>query len=111
MQTFRKDNNNMNRSFQKPPVNVGDEFDATVEGVGEKGDGFIRKDGFVLFVQNVKKGDQVRIKVNKVLKKVGFAEVLGQATGAPSTLTESSPAETTAPAVPATPKPEDTEEF
>jgi predicted RNA-binding protein with TRAM domain len=74
MQTVKKEF----RSFPKPPVNVGDEFDATVEGVGEKGDGFIRKDGFILFVPNVQKGDLVKIKVNKVLKKVGFAEVVGK---------------------------------
>jgi predicted RNA-binding protein with TRAM domain len=97
MQTFRKESN-FNRGFAKPPVEVGSELDATVEGVGEKGDGFIRKDGFVIFVPNVKKGDQVRIKVNKVLKKVGFAEVVGAA---------SAPV---AP-VPAESKPENSEEF
>ena len=94
---------------QQAPVKVGDELDATIEGVGEKGDGFTRKDGFVLFVPNVQKGDNVRIRVNKVLRKVGFAEVIGQATGAPST---ASPSAAPAPAMPAAPeKPADSEEF
>ncbi|MAF34830.1 hypothetical protein CMO91_03210 [Candidatus Woesearchaeota archaeon] len=60
---------------QKPPVSVGEEFDVTIEAVGEKGDGIAKKEGFVLFVPGVKEGDQVRIKVTKVLNKVGFAEV------------------------------------
>ena len=40
------------------------------------GDGIARVKGFVLFVANTKAGDYVRIKVTKVLKNVGFAEVL-----------------------------------
>ena len=60
------------------PVKVGEELDVTIEAVGEKGDGIAKKDGFVLFVPGVKQGEQVRIKVTKVLKKVGFAEVVGK---------------------------------
>ncbi|MDP7181809.1 MAG: TRAM domain-containing protein [Candidatus Woesearchaeota archaeon] len=61
---------------QKPPVSVGEEIDVTIEAVGEKGDGIAKKEGFVLFVPGVKEGDQVRIKITKVLNKVGFAEVV-----------------------------------
>jgi predicted RNA-binding protein with TRAM domain len=60
------------------PVNVGDELEVKIEGVGEKGDGIAKKDGFVMFVPNTKQGDNVRIRVTKVLKKLGFAEVIGQ---------------------------------
>ncbi|MEM4247456.1 MAG: TRAM domain-containing protein [Candidatus Woesearchaeota archaeon] len=60
------------------PVKVGDELDVTIEAVGEKGDGIAKKDGFVLFVPGVKQGEQVRIRVTKVLRKVGFAEVVGK---------------------------------
>ncbi|MCP3682513.1 MAG: TRAM domain-containing protein [bacterium] len=63
------------RSFA--PVKVDDELDVKIEAVGEKGDGIAKKDGFVLFVPNTNEGDEVRIKVTKVLKKVGFAEVVG----------------------------------
>ena len=62
------------------PVKVGEELDVTIEAVGEKGDGVAKKNGFVLFVPGVKEGQQVRIRVTKVLRKVGFAEVV---TGAP----------------------------
>lgn len=65
------------RSFV--PVKVGDEFDVTVEAVGEKGDGIAKKEGFVLFIPNTKQGDNVRIKVTRVLRRVGFAEVVGSA--------------------------------
>ena len=60
------------------PVKVGDEIDVKIEAVGEKGDGIAKKDGFVLFVPATKQGDEVRIKVTRVLQKVGFAEVVGE---------------------------------
>jgi predicted RNA-binding protein with TRAM domain len=61
------------------PVKEGDEFDVKIEAVGEKGDGIAKKQGFVLFVPKTKAGDEVRIRVTKVLKSAGFAEVLGNA--------------------------------
>ena len=63
------------------PVNVGEEIDVKIEAVGEKGDGIAKVKGFVLFVPGVKESDEVRIKVTKVLRNVGFAEVVGQAEG------------------------------
>ena len=63
------------------PVRVGEELDVRIEAVGEKGDGIARKKGFVLFIPNTKEGDEVRIRVTKVLRKVGFAEVIGEASG------------------------------
>ena len=59
----------------------GDELEITIEAVGEKGDGLAKKDGFVLFVPNTKKGDRVKVRITRVLKKVGFAEVVSQAEG------------------------------
>jgi len=63
------------------PVKVGEEIDVTIEGNGEKGDGIAKVNGFVIFVPNVSKGDNVKIRVTKVLKKVGFAEVVGSSSG------------------------------
>lgn len=60
------------------PVKVGDELNVKIEAVGEKGDGIAKKDGFVLFVPSTKQGDEVRIRVTRVLQKVGFAEVVGE---------------------------------
>ncbi len=61
-----------------PPVNVGDELTVTIEAIGEKGDGVAKQNGFVLFVPGVKQGENVKIKVTRVLRKVGFAEVVGR---------------------------------
>lgn len=66
---------------RSPPVREGEELDVRIEALGEKGDGVAKKDGFVLFIANVKQGDEVRVRVTKVLKKVGFAEVMGPAQG------------------------------
>lgn len=62
-----------------PPVNVGEELDVRIEAVGEKGDGVAKKNGFVIFVPGVKEGQNVKVKVTRVLRKVGFAEVVGEA--------------------------------
>ena len=65
------------------PVKVGDEIDIKIEAVGEKGDGIAKKEGFVLFVPNTKEGDEVKIRITRVLRNVGFAEVVGQAETSP----------------------------
>ncbi len=89
------------------PVNVGDEIDVKIEAVGEKGDGIAKKEGFVLFVPNTKEGDEVKIRITKVLRKVGFADVVGDAQGTPesSESAEEKPAEEGAEEAPAEEKP------
>jgi len=96
------------------PVKVGDEVEVRVEAVGGKGDGIAKKDGFVLFVPGTKAGDNVRIKITRVLDKVGFAEVVGKAEGKKDSGRGNAQAEGNAPKEPE-PKPEeeveDTEDF
>ncbi|NAS89508.1 deoxyribonuclease [ANME-1 cluster archaeon AG-394-G21] len=58
------------------PLNVGDTYDVTVEDVGREGDGIARVEGFVVFVPNTKKGDNVKIRISKVSRRVGFGEVV-----------------------------------
>src|SRR3989338_5556740 len=73
--------NRPNRNFEQrsfAPVKEGEELDVVIEAVGEKGDGICKRNGFVLFVPNTNEGDEVTIKVTKVLKKVGFAEVVSK---------------------------------
>ena len=67
------------RSRMTAPVRVGDELDVKIEATGEKGDGIAKKNGFVLFIPGTKEGDEVRVKVTRVLRRVGFAEVVGKA--------------------------------
>ncbi len=69
------------RSFA--PVKVGEELDVKIEAVGEKGDGIAKVKGFVIFIPNAKQGDEVKVRITKVLRKVAFAEVVG-AGSAPS---------------------------
>ena len=66
----------MNR---KVPVSVNQELDVKIEAIGEKGDGIAKSQRFFLFIPGVKQGDEVRVRVTKVLPKVGFAEVIGSA--------------------------------
>ncbi len=103
-----------------PPVKVGEELDVTIEAVGEKGDGIAKKNGFVLFIPGVKEGQQVHIRVTKVLRKVGFAEVAtpgaAPAAEAPAEETESFGEEAPAEEAPAEEAPaeesaEDSESF
>ena len=65
------------RSFFAP-VKVGEEIEVKIEAVGEKGDGIAKIKGFVIFVPNAKEGETVKVRINKVLRKVGFAEIVGK---------------------------------
>ena len=77
------------------PVKVGEELEVKIEAVGAQGDGIAKKNGFVLFVPGTKEGDTVRVRVTKVFRKMGFAEVVGEGSSAPaeSTSEEQQPAE------------------
>ena len=66
----------MNEEDRVAPVNVGETYDVSIDAVGEKGDGIAKIKGFVLFVAGVKKGDYVKVKITKVLKNVGFAQMV-----------------------------------
>lgn len=61
------------------PVKEGDTYDVTIEGIGEKGDGIAKINGYVIIVPRVKKGDRVKVRVNAVRGKVSFGEVVGEA--------------------------------
>ncbi|MEK6967224.1 MAG: TRAM domain-containing protein [Nanoarchaeota archaeon] len=67
------------RSFA--PVKEGEELDVTIEAIAAKGDGIAKRQGFVIFVPSTKVGDQVKIRITKVLQKVAFSEIIGR--GAP----------------------------
>ncbi len=60
------------------PLNVGDTYDVKIEDIGREGDGIARVEGFVVFVPNAKKGDSVKIRITKVSRRVGFAEVVAE---------------------------------
>ncbi len=61
---------------RQAPVKEGEEYAVEIEAVGGKGDGIAKVKGFVLFVAGAKKGDNVKVRITKVLQNVGFAEVV-----------------------------------
>ncbi len=73
---YRKFNN---QGYGEKPVKEGETYDVAIEGIGTKGDGIGKIQGFVLVIPGAKKGDNVKVKVNAVRGKVAFAEVVGQA--------------------------------
>ncbi len=101
------------------PIKEGEELDVRIEAVGDKGDGVAKVKGFVIFIPNTQAGDEVRIKVTKVLNSVSFGEVIGKAQG-PVEVPEEKEARPErpqrevaqpAPHVDPEPAPEDTDDF
>ncbi len=56
------------------PVIVGETYDVSITDIAKEGDGIARIEGFVIFVPATKVGDNVKIKVNKVMRKFAIAE-------------------------------------
>ena len=57
------------------PVEAGESYDVTIEDIAREGDGIARVSGFVVFVPETKVGDEVTIKVTKVMSKFAFGEL------------------------------------
>ena len=58
------------------PVEEGEVYDVTIQDIARQGDGIARVEGFVIFVPGTKVGDEVQIKVERVLPKFAFASVV-----------------------------------
>lgn len=88
----RQDDRGYRRGPSSAPIKVGDVAEVTIEAVGEKGDGLAKISGFVLFVPGVKQGDKVQVKVTRVLRSVGFAEVVGSSSSSDGESSSKKPA-------------------
>jgi len=55
-----------------PPVAIGDVIEVEIIGIGRKGDGITRVDGYVIIVQNTKRGEKIKIEITQVLETFGF---------------------------------------
>jgi len=55
------------------PVLAGAVHDVAIEAIAREGDGIARIQGFVIFVPGTKVGDQVTIKIDKVMRKFAIA--------------------------------------
>jgi len=98
------------QKFNSPPVSQGEELDIHIEAVGEKGDGVAKIKGFVLFIPNTQAGEDCRVRITKVLQKVGFAEKIGSASE-PVQKQEFRPQNRGIPVIESEPEPEDSEDF
>ena len=72
--TTRQARTHEGSSKPPPPIKEGEEFSVKIEGVGSSGDGLVRVKGFIVFVPGTKVGEEVRVRVTKVARSVGFAE-------------------------------------
>ncbi|HDD04877.1 MAG TPA: TRAM domain-containing protein [Candidatus Aenigmarchaeota archaeon] len=63
------------RGFVKP-VKEGEEYDVTIEAIASKGDGIAKVKGFVIFVPGTRRGDKVKIRVEKVMRNFAVASVV-----------------------------------
>jgi predicted RNA-binding protein with TRAM domain len=62
---------NLDRSS---PVEVGETYEVTIEDIAKEGDGIARVKGFVIFVPNTVVGEDVSIKISKIMRNFAFAE-------------------------------------
>ena len=58
------------------PVEEGKVYEAKIEDIGREGDGLARIQNFVVFVPGTKIGDQVKVKITKVHRRMAFGEVV-----------------------------------
>lgn len=63
-------------SMRNPPIQEGNTYTVKVESTGREGDGIAKIDGFVIFIPGAKVGEELEVRINKVTRRVGFAEKL-----------------------------------
>ena len=51
------------------PVEVGKEYEVSIEDIAREGDGIARVEGFVIFVPDAKVGDSARVQIDKVMRR------------------------------------------
>ena len=68
----------MEREPITAPVKEGQELIVTIEMLGSKGDGIAKIERYTVFIPGTQVGQTVKIKVNKVLPKFAFAEVINE---------------------------------
>lgn len=58
------------------PVSEGKTYTVKIEDIAQKGDGIARIEGYVIFVPDTAAGEEVTIKIDRVLPKYAFATVV-----------------------------------
>ena len=57
-------------------VAVGEHLEVQITGIGSKGDGVAKVDGFVIIVPHTNVKQNVKVRITRVRDKLAFAEVL-----------------------------------
>ena len=69
---------------REAPVKEGEEYDVSIEAMGQKGDGLAKIQGFAVFVPGTKLGDKPRVRIENVRGNFAVASVVeGVAEGEP----------------------------
>lgn len=70
------------KALKKTPISVAEEYMVNIEEVSRKGNAGIAKiGGFVIFVDDTKPGDKVKIKITKVAEGYATAKVMNRTMG------------------------------
>ena len=64
------------REFAPKPVEVGKEYEVDIIEISRKGDGIARVQGFVVFVENGKVGNKLKVKVTEVADRFAKAIIV-----------------------------------
>jgi predicted RNA-binding protein with TRAM domain len=64
-----EEGSSMGGSAPTAPVEVGKEYDVKIEDIAREGDGIARIEGFVIFVPDTQVGDQLKIQIEKVMRR------------------------------------------
>ena len=71
-----KNNHGRDNYSNSAPLNEGEEYDVKIEDMGRDGDGIAKIEGFIVFVNGAKKGDEVKIRINSTRRNFAFAEIV-----------------------------------
>jgi len=58
------------------PVEEGKVYEAKIIDIGREGDGLARIENFVVFVPGTKVGEEVKVRITRVLRRMAFGEVV-----------------------------------
>jgi predicted RNA-binding protein with TRAM domain len=60
---------------REQPVEIDKEYEAKIEDISRRGDGIARIKGFIIFVPNTKRGEQVKFKITRVGNRFATGEL------------------------------------
>ena len=68
----------MSYSYERTsqPVELDKEYEAEIEDISRRGDGIAKIQGFIIFVPNTKRGEQVKFKVTRIGHRFAIGELV-----------------------------------